>query len=521
MSDLTNDMAGSAGEPQYLYSADQNLFWKLVGNEWIALREPQLRRDLMKRGLKHKMVNGTETISQLDNELRKIEQEQRVRTAMEVAGWHQGVQQMGADRVLVPRSAPLVAPVEGEALLTQAFYEGLFRGWDDRFVGQDTDQTSEVEVDQRQHVFTFLQHWLESLYTGRPTKGIAIHLAGVRESGKTRFSEHCREMTGGRVGRPYRYMIGRENFNRSGIEASLQLVDDDQADTSREARKEFGAQMKKFTANEEVEARAMHKDGFNLKPTWRLMVLTNMQEQALQVMPQITEDLRDKVLQLKGYVRDRLPAVGDEAGWKAYRERYPALSAWWDHALAKGILKPEDLPHCWPMPMPTGMPRQQMAFWERIRAELPAFVHWIKEQYTPPAQVVGGRFGVRHWQHPEIMDALNRFASYVRLYQLIERSRVVWRKEVPVDVDGAGSATEWQDVDHWEGTATQLETLLKSDASALSRHEKEKEVPVASYVGQRLTEAMEAWGRDVVDQLPRTRKGGRAWRIKRVQELLA
>lgn len=519
MTDLSTDMSSTQAEPQYLFDASRGCFWKELPGEWIELREAAMRRELMKLGAKHKM-QGKETISELDARIREIEQQQRVRTAMEVAGYHKGVQQMGPDRVLVPRSAKLVEAKEGGYLATAAFYEGLFRGWERHFVGAG-DEEEMQEIDQRDHVFTFLQHWLESLYAGRPTKGICFHLAGVAGSGKTRFSEHCKEMTGGRAGRPYRYMIGRENFNRSGVEASLQLVDDDQADTSREARKEFGSQIKKMTANEEVEARSMHKDGFNLKPCWRLLVLTNMQAAALQVMPQITEDLRDKVYMAKGYVRDRLPAAGDEAAWAAYRAKYPALAVWWDHAIETGVLKAEDLAHCWPMPMPTGTPRLQAAFWDRVRAEMPAFVFWLRDKYAPPSHVVGGRFGVRHWQHPEIMGALQAFSSHVRFFQLIERSEVVFRQERPAPTADAGSATEWVDVEEWQGKSTDLETLLKSDRSKLSRHEKEKEVPAANYVGQRLTEAMEDWGEEVVRQLPRTRKGGRAWLIRRKPDLWA
>lgn len=518
MTSLLNDMEGASAAEKYVYDAGRGTFWKEMRAEWIELREAAMRRELKKRGFKEKPDTGKH-ISEVDDLLRDIEQTERVRRAIEVAGWRVGVQRMGPDAILVPRAAPLIVAQEGQWLLTAAYLEGIFRGWEKHFLGEAGDETEDVLIDQRDHVYAWVQHWLRSLYAGSPTSGLGMHLAGLPECGKSRFAAWLKELSGGRVGKPYRYMIGRDDFNRELVEASLQLVDDEQADTTREARKEFASQWKMFTANEDFKMRGMHSDGFNIRACWRLLVLTNMQEAALQVMPAITADLKDKVLQAKGYTRRRLPVVGDEEGWARYRESYPALSAWWDYAVGAGLLKVEELAHCWPMPMPTGTPELQGRFWAQMRAEMSAFVFWLTSVYVAPSHVAGGRFGVRDWQHPDILAALQAFSPHVRFFQLIERSEVVWRKVVRGGDDDPDASLVTEPCDTWEGSSQQLEELLKSEASKLSPHEKIKEVPQAAYVGHRLTEAMEAWGEDVVKQLPRTRKG-RSWLLRRRPDLL-
>lgn len=513
--DLTNDLTGTAGEPQYLFDAGRGCFWKQQGEEWIDFREAALRRDLMKRGHSHKIDPAKAKISPLDDEIRAIEQERRVKRAIEVAGYRAGVVQMGPDRILVPRSAPLVREQEGEWRLTAAFLEGLLVGRD---AHHDGDREVVLHYDQRDHFFTYLQHWLESLYAGEPTSGICWHLAGEPECGKTRVATWLKELSGGRVGKPYRFMIGRDDFNLELFEASLQLVDDEQADTSREARKEFAGQLKQFVANEDLKLRGMHANGFNLRACWRLVVLTNLEEAALLVFPAITGDIEGKVLQHKGYTRPRVPS--DPEALKAYRAEHPALAAWWDHALATGVLKEADLVNCHPMPMPAANPAQQGAFWRQMRAELPAFVFWLRQKYAPPSSVTlggrevpcaGGRFGVRHWQHPEILEALQEFSAHVRLWQLIDRSKVVFRRMVPGSSEETG--VHWEDTTEWRGTARELEQLLKSEASMLTQQEKNKEVSGESWIGQRLKEAMRHWGIDVAE-FKRTGKS-RLWTLRK------
>jgi len=517
--DLSNDLTGTSGETKYFFDAGRGLFWKEFQQgenpvEWIELREAAMRRDLMKSGLSHKIDPAKGKISPLDDRIRTIEQGQRVRRAMEVAGYKVGVHRMGSDLVLVPRSAQLIKPAKGSTLLVAAFLEGLFVGQERTDMGPS--QPARVEThDQRDRWLAWMQGWLQSLYAGSPTSGLCFHLAGEPECGKTRLAEMMKELTGGRVGKPYRYMIGKDDFNRELFEASLQLVDDENADTNIEARKELAAQIKIFVANADLKLRGMHQDGFNVKPNWRLVVLTNLEAEALLVMPPLTGDIADKIFMAKGYRRPRPPAAAyGTPEMDAYLADKPALAAWLKHAIETGVVKAEAAGRCWPMPMPTDHFREQLEFWDRMRAEFPAFVFWLLEEYGAPSQVLGGRFGVREWQHPEILEALSEFSPHVRFWRIIERSGVVFRRKVPHTDPAAGDF--YEDTKEWTGSADDLEKLLRDEGNNLNRHERDREVRAASWIGQRLKEAQRHWP-GLVD-FKRTGMA-RKWTLKRDLEL--
>lgn len=511
MEDVTNDLTAKSGKTEYRFDAGRGLFWKQLNqDEWIELREGAMRRELMKGGLSHKIDPSKGKISPLDDRLRDIEQGARVQEARCIAGWKAGVHEMGGDMVLVPRSMRLILPKEGSFLLISALIEGLLDGDEHE---ETAEGTKVSRCDQRDRWLAWMQHWLQSLYAGRPTNGMALCIAGDPDCGKTRISEIEKELTGGKVGKPYDWMIGREDFNKELFEASLQLVDDENANTSIEARRELGAKIKKVVANVDLKMRGMHRDGYNVQPCWRLHFNVNLEEGALLVMPPLTADVIGKLLMLKAYKRPLVPT--DEKQMQAYLSRYPALAAWWDYALEHGIITAADRARCWPMPMPADTFREQERFWSSVRGEMPAFVFWLTEKYQPPSHVVGGRFGVQPWQHPEIVEALQQFAPHVQLWRLLERCGIVWRRIVRVGT--AEAPEEWEDLTEWTGTARQLHDLLRDENNKLSRHERDREVKGESYIGQRLNEAMRHWGRDVVD-FRRTGKS-RTWTLRRRPEV--
>lgn len=513
MDNVNNDLTAMPSAPEYRFDAGRGIFWKQqTADEWIELREAAMRRELMKCGLSHKIDSAMGKISPLDDRLREVEQGKRVQEARCIAGWKAGVHEMGGDLVLVPRGLRLVTPKQGDWLVTGAMIEGLLDGDEIEELGDGSSKVT--RYDQRDRWLAWMQHWQQSLYAGHVTNGLALCLAGDPNCGKTRLSELEKLLAGGKVGKPYPWMIGREDFNRELFEASLQLVDDENANTHIDARRELGANVKKVTANVDLKMRGMHRDGFNVQPCWRLHFNVNLEENALLVMPPLTGDLVGKLLMLKAYTRPRVPS--DEKELAAYLARYPQLAACWDHAIGAGWMKAEDRQRCWPMPLPTDTFKEQEAFWGRVRAEAPAFVFWLVEQYQPPAQVVGGRFGVQAWQHPEIVEALQQFAPHVALWRLLERCERVWRK--CVYAGDAGRPAEWEDRPSWSGSARELHDILRDETNALTRRERDHEVKGESSIGQRLTEAMRHWGPDVVS-FKRSGRLGRVWTLTRRPEV--
>lgn len=479
---LDNDFESEPGEQAYLYAEDRGCYWKQMSADlWIALRDAQMKRELMSTGLRTKpdSRNG-EIIAPLDAKLRVIEQDQRVKFACALAGHKPGLRTIGGESVLIPKGLSLVQPKKGEWPLIAEVLKGLF-------VGPEVLPNGDARViDQRDRWLAWLQHWLRSLHAGEITPGLCLCIAGEPDSGKSFIAKVTKAIVGDKEGKPYDFMVGRDNFNRELFEASMLTIDDENADTTIDARRHLAANIKKMVANDSMKLRGMHSDGVVVSVTWRLVFLVNLEAERLMVMPPIENDIADKILMLKGHQRPRPEDPNDR---------------------------------CWPMPMPTETPAERVAFWGAIERELPAFVHFLLEEYVAPAEVAGGRFGVQAWQHPEILRELQQFSPHVRLWQLIIKSQVVFRELVSSRNTVDQPEDVWKEREEWTGSADQLLDLLKSPATKLNQEERreiEKEKP--NWIGVKLKAAMNAWGQEVAYQ---GRTGaGRFWRLRNRPDLI-
>jgi hypothetical protein len=117
-------------------------------------------------------------------------------------------------------------------------------------------------------------------------------------------------------------------------------------------------------------------------------------------------------------------------------------------------------------------------------------------EYKMPSHVAGGRFCVRHWQHPEILASLQQFSPHVRIWQLIDASGVVFKHVL----DG-GSDGPQQSIPRpiWRGTAVELHALLTGESSKLSSHDK-RSIPDPAWLGQRLHACSHHFGEKVAVQ---------------------
>lgn len=474
--------ATSAGLDEYWFEESSGDFWlKNEAADWIALGTPGLVRHLKKRGKRDKVAPG-KTLSQVEEVIRDVEQNRRVEMAGIFAGWPQGFRLISGRRCLVSKELPKIVPVKGEWPMLKAFFDGLL-------VGKEPlhdDKGGTMDIDQRDHFYSWLQHLMQCYQNNIIDSGLAFCLAGEPDSGKSRLAMILRWLLGERVAKPYAFMIGRDNFNRDMFEAVLQLVDDETADTNLNARLKFAAEIKKVVANDEVKQRGMHKDGFAVNVLRRLVVLVNLEANRLMVMPPIDGDIKDKLMMLKGY-----------------RRPHPA------HAITTDTPAEQA---CWPMPMPTRTPAEKAALRDTWRAELPAFLWWLLEEYKMPSHVSGGRFGPRDYQHPQILERLEQFSPHVRLWQLLDSSRVIFHKWEPgttgYDSDDESRPGRFVSVPEWRGSARDLYSVLNSDESKLTLKEK-RDIPSPEWLGQRLEACSKAFGEDVCIQ-KRTAKA-RLW----------
>lgn len=477
--DLSAAFTTIAGEHEYHFDESTRSYWlKNEAGDWIDLGDAGFKRHLKKlHGLRDK-PGPNQVISPMDERLSEIEQDHRVASAGLFAGWRAGVHSIAGRSILVVQDPVIIEPVRGEWPILAQFFAGLLVG-EEPIDDKGTMQT----IDQRPWFFGWLQQTVRCYNEGRRESGLALCMAGEPNSGKSFLALILRWILGGRVARPYDAMIGKDNFNRDLAEAVLQLVDDDnQSDTRLEARLKFAGELKKIVANNEFKLRAMHRDGFAIEVLRRLVVLVNLQASRLMVLPPLDGDVNDKLLLFKGYARPR-PAV-------PITEETPAADA------------------CWPAPMPTRNDAEKAAYRAAVRAELPAFLFWLLNEFKMPSQITGGRFTVRHYHHPAIVQELHELSPHLRIWDLILRSKVVLQHYETGD-GTTPAERRWRE--SWSGSASDLERLLTGETSALTLDEK-REVPKPTWLGQRLDSIREHFGEEICRF---TRKaGGRIWTIK-------
>jgi hypothetical protein len=467
----------------YFDESDRTYWLRNASRKWVFVGKDEFKLELRKLGKSDKAdVKNGKPLSEIDDIVRDTTLNSRVAYAGLLAGYKAGVYTVAGRRVLVSESLVLAEPKKGVFPLLTKFFEGLLTGKEPA-----DDKGGMLNIDQRLHYFGWLQHVVKCLYEGRTDSGLALFMAGEPDSGKSFQSLLLRWILGGRVARPYDRMIGQDKFNKSEIESVLLLVDDDnQGDTKLESRLKFGGETKKIVANNEFQARTMHRDGFAIEVLRRLVVLVNLQLARLQVLPPMDGDMNDKAMLFKGY-RPPLPA-GDLSTWSKGRptENTPYAQA------------------CWPAPMPTRTPEEKEAYREAIKAELPAFIYWLLHEFKLPPELTGGRFVVRHWHHPVLLSQLHELGPHTRIWELLIRSQVVFHTWMGQGADTGGklvlrpakAAVDGEDAreeGEWRGSASDLEKLLKGPDSKLTLDER-REIPLPNWLGQRLTACSEHFG---------------------------
>jgi hypothetical protein len=251
--------------------------------------------------------------------------------------------------------------------------------------------------------------WLKCAYEALAARkrqpGQALALAGPVQCGKSLIQDLITALFGGRCAKPWRYLAGRTDFNSELFAAEHLALEDEQSTTDIRSRIQLGAHIKAITVNEMHSCHGKNREAVNLRPFWRLSVSLNDEEESLLVLPPITTDIADKLILLR-------------------------------------CTRP-------PSGFPTGTPELRSAYWQKLVGELPAFIHNLTQRQIP-RELVDERFGVKHFHHPELLCALESLAPQTKLLELIDRE--LWRENHRKS---------------WEGTAGELETLLRRDGSTV------------------------------------------------------
>ena len=386
--------------PAIYYDKKSHHYWaREKGGGWTSLTERAVIDILKSAGLS--ADPGDDPLSEIAVELLRIRHECGLDFAGPLSGHKRGHYKINGRQILVTRSYEIIKPRQGSCETIYAVLEGLFG---------------------EKQAFIFL-YWLklayEALASSKLRPGQALFIAGPRNSGKSFLQNHIiTPVLGGRACRCYRYLSDKSDFNGELWEAEHLMIDDDVPPGSYKERMALGSRIKSIVASELHAAHYKFQDAFSALPFWRLTGTVNDNIDSLGVLPPIDETLEDKII----------------------------------------LLKAESCP----MPMPTETPDQREAFRNQIYTEIPALIFDLT-RLEIPAEMVGARFGLQHFHHPAIIEALQSLTPEERLLGLIDA--VIFHEAMLVDTAIVHAP------DEWAGTAAALEsTLIRSNYA----HEAEK-----------------------------------------------
>ncbi len=340
------------------FEHSKNCYWTHNNHGgWIRLSPPDMKIQLQHRGLSPKRPPKSNCLSEVDEAIIIIQNEEYIEFAGPLAGHKSDLYEYHGKRILVTDSPHFIESKPGDWPTINKFLVGLLR---------------EIQL---QYFFGWLKIALESLYSQKFRPGQALALVGPRDSGKSLLQLLITELLGGRVASPYQYMTNKTTFNSDMFSSEHLMIADEVPTTHPRARKNFGNMIKQITANEVQKYHKKYSDAFSVKPFWRLTISLNEEPEDLLVLPPIDDSIVDKIILFK--VEKKM------------------------------------------MPMRTETNEEREAFWEKLVSELPAFVYFIIN-WEIPNELKSNRYGITHYHHPEVLSEITELEADEVLLQLID-----------------------------------------------------------------------------------------------------
>jgi len=345
--------------PIWFYPPSEKYYVQDEFGEYVPYTKTTLKLILKSWGLRGR-ANDDENMSPIDSLVADVSYGKAVAFAGRLAGIKTGCYLMNGRRVLVTCDPNIVKGKSKKYPMIQSVVDQLFKG---------------EEIDQRPLVYGWLKMARKAVVEGFPMPGQALVLAGPRNAGKNLFQDIITEMLGGRAEKPYRYMVGKSEFNGDLFGAEHLCIADEVPFFDMPSRRVFGSKIKDMCVNSLQSCHGKHKEALTLYPIWRLTISVNDEPENLIMLPPLEESIEDKIMLLK---------VGVAV-----------------------------------MPMDSDSPRGRVDFWDGLRAEIPGFIQFV-EKYEIPKEYKESRFGIRAFQHPELVEILTEMTHENRLMELLD-----------------------------------------------------------------------------------------------------
>jgi hypothetical protein len=346
----------------------------------------------------------TETSSPLDRAFTALHDRHHVDHWGPLAGYRPGIIQHGGKKVLITKGAELIKPVEGEFPTIRELIYGMFQ-------------------EQAIHAHCWNHLAAVPLYNGEITRGQILVLAGPINSGKSVYQNLIvTPMLGGRVARPYAFMVKRTDFNEDWFESEHLMCEDETPPRDYETQQLFAAELKKFAADENHWCHGKGKKAITLPPFWRVTVSVNDSSENMRSIPANDETLKDKMHVLKVYPEATVKLVESLGG--------------------------------------------QKNFANKIREELPGYLYWLLYKFQILAELKDTRFGMKAYQNDEILEAIEETAPHMLLLELLE---VKYPGANKLEKSVLEIATDLQTVDTPRGVVPQSPLTLGRYMTTLSK----------------------------------------------------
>jgi len=342
----------------------------------------------------------TQTTSPLDRTFNALHDRHKVDWWGSLAGYRPGVRRDGSKKYLITNGPDLITPAKGEFPTIREYIEGMLN-------------------EQAIYAHCWLHLAVVPLFNGEVAPGQILVLTGPIDSGKSVFQKLIvTPLLGGRKTSPYAFMIGRSDFNEDMFECE-HLICEDESPRDHDKRLQFASELKKLAANESHWCHGKNKKAHTLEPGWRVTVSVNDTPDCLTAIPAKDDHMKDKMHVLKVHPDATVHLVERLGGRDVFRMK--------------------------------------------IREELPAYLHWLLNEFQIPAELKGTRYGMKAYQNQEIVDAIEETAPYMHLMEVMKNqfAGVVNRNVTLTDI-----ASELQNPNTPRGVLpNSLNTLAKYLAS--------------------------------------------------------
>ena len=315
------------------------------------------------RGLSH---SGTNVPTQAELALHVIQRENRVDYAGPFCGRPAGLHVENELRILATSPPSIITPKKGTRDCLNQFISNL--------LGHGVDPLFETQFSI---LVGWLQRWRKALEAPElHLPGQAPILCGPPDCGKSLLQHLITKMGGGREADPCLWLSKDSSFNSELWGAEHLVLGDESLGYDYRQRAHLRDQIKKLVANPIYPFHRKKVEAMSARPIWRLSISANDDPDSATVLPPLDAGLKDKVIILRCYSP--------------------------------------------PTPFPTRTDSEYTEFYESLVNDIPGFLYQV-ENYRLDDSFKKGRFGVREFHHPAIVDIIDDLSPITPFGESVQR----------------------------------------------------------------------------------------------------